>query len=453
MRLAWLQPEDLIAHELVQCRDEGIDVEDIGARWTASGGDRTPGRLGFGGPLQLRPLAQTLLAELADRIAARGPSADEPDDLAAIEAQWSRQPVLPAADDVAVGDRVHGGWLGRAAGCLLGKPVEKMPRDGIRAIAESAGNWPIRAYFSAAGCSDDVAARWLWNRRSASTSLAENIDGMPEDDDLNYTMLALDLMERLGAWLSTSDVAIAWLDSLPAGRLFTAERVVYRNLLDGVDELDAARMCNPFREWIGALIRTDAYGWAFAGDPRAAARLAHVDARLSHTRNGIYGAMFVAAMAAAAVVADDVGDVLEAGLAVVPPRSRLVRAVRRGMAIAESGTGLDAALDQLDAEFGEMHWVHVLNNAAVIGYALSLPGGDFAAAIGTAVAAGWDTDSTAATVGGVIGALRGATALPAAWTAPLHNRIATSLPGFDGSALDDLARRTVTVGRRLRAGR
>ena len=37
-----------------------------------------------------------------------------------------------------------------------------------------------------------------WNRASRTTSLAENIAGMPEDDDLNFALLALLLVERHG---------------------------------------------------------------------------------------------------------------------------------------------------------------------------------------------------------------------------------------------------------------
>ena len=55
-------------------------------------------------------------------------------------------------------DRLLGAWLGRAAGCLLGKPVEKIPRAGIREIAESTGNWPLTGYFTARGLDPDVAA-------------------------------------------------------------------------------------------------------------------------------------------------------------------------------------------------------------------------------------------------------------------------------------------------------
>ena len=39
--------------------------------------------------------------------------------------------------------RLEAAWLGRAAGCLLGKPVEKLPLEGIRALARSTGNWPL----------------------------------------------------------------------------------------------------------------------------------------------------------------------------------------------------------------------------------------------------------------------------------------------------------------------
>ena len=99
-----------------------------------------------------------LLAELDAVARPAALLADEPDDLEAIERGGAREaPATTAGDDLE--DRVHGGWLGRAAGCLLGKPVEKIPRHGIRAIAESTGNWPLRGYFTAVGLDPDVAAR------------------------------------------------------------------------------------------------------------------------------------------------------------------------------------------------------------------------------------------------------------------------------------------------------
>ncbi|TWD73040.1 ADP-ribosylglycohydrolase [Kribbella amoyensis] len=430
MRMTWVQPEDLLPHQLVQSRSEGVDVADVEARWRAAGGTieaPVSGASDEPATAELRALARELLAELDTRAG-----------------DWT-PPVIPdlpvLGAPAGVEQRVLSGWLGRAAGNLLGKPVEKIPREGIREILVSSGQWPLTRYVTAVGVPDDVQARWPWNRRSKPTSLREVIDGMPEDDDLNFAILALHLLERHGRALTTEDVAQAWLSDLPAGRVFTAERVAYRNLLDGVAPERAALVRNPFREWIGAQIRTDVYGWANPGDRTAAARLALVDARLSHTGSGVDGALWVAAMSAAALVLDDPQAVAEPGLEVVAADGAIARAVRFGLDLADAP--LDDALDALHAEYGHLHWVHAVNNSALTAYALTAP--DFATGVGRAVMGGWDTDSVGATVGAVLGAVLG---VPAEWTGPLDNRLATSLPGMNQVAIDELATRTVEVARR-----
>ena len=345
-------------------------------------------------------------------------------------------------------DRILGAWQGRAAGCLLGKPVEKIPRAGIREILVSSGRWPLTGYFTAVGLPSDVAGRWPWNRRSAGNSLVENISGMPEDDDLNYPMLALAVLERVGSDAETADFAQAWLDLLPGGRVFTAERVAYRNLLDGVAPPVTSTLRNPYRDWIGAAIRGDVLGWVHAGDVRAAARAGHRDARLSHTRNGMYGEMFTAAACALAPIAASVHDVLAGALSVVPPESRLAQAIRFGIGLGtDRGVGADEAIDRIAAAYGRLHWVHVLPNLCLSAFALSRSDGDFATAVCAVVSGGWDTDSNGATVGSVCGGLAGARALPAAWIRPLRNQVASSMPGFDGVAITELADRTVALAR------
>ncbi|MGH3727758.1 MAG: ADP-ribosylglycohydrolase family protein [Micromonosporaceae bacterium] len=455
--MTWIQPEDLVPHELVASREQGADVVDFERRWVVAGGTASPPPKGAS-PEPASPSLRALALDLLDELGAlpRPGAADEPDGLDEIRAGWPTDWDLPgpsvgpgpAGGPAGMHDRVHGAWLGRAAGCLLGKPVEGLPLEGIRAIVRATGRAPLTGYFTAAGLPDDVAARWRWNRRSAGTSLAENIDGMPEDDDLNYPLLALLLTERHGRTLTSEDVATAWLDLLPAGRTFTAERVAYRNLLSGLTPPATATTHNPFREWIGAQIRTDLYGWAHPGDPATAATLAYADAAVSHVRNGVYGALYAAALGSAAVVADDVDAVLAAGAAVLPPRSRLATAVADARRLAATEPDWDAVVDTLHARYAELHWVHVVNNAALLTAALVHGAGDYTRSIGAVVAGGWDTDSNGATVGGVVGALIGAASLPATWTAPLRNRLATSIPGLDGVGFDTLASRTVAlVGR------
>ncbi|MFE4049796.1 ADP-ribosylglycohydrolase family protein [Streptomyces sp. YIM B13518] len=472
LRLTWVQPEDLIGHELRQAAQDGREPSAVAARWRAAGGPEAPLTAGASphpASPYLRLLATDLLDELADLPSTL--SDDEPTDLPRIKslcphwpatADGNAPPTEPGAGEggrdgtprapgrapsprAAHPTALEAAWLGRAVGCLLGKPVEKLPLTGIRHLAQATGNWPLTTYFTARGVPGDLLARYPWNRRSAATSLAENIDGMPEDDDLDHPLLALLVLQRHGRAFTSTDVARVWLDELPAGRAFTAERVAYRNLLSGLEPPLTARHHNPFREWIGALIRADVHGWTNPGDPAAAAEQAHRDATLTHTANGVYAAMFTAAVIATAATGDhDVHACLRTGLTVVPPRSRLALAVRRAVRLAHEHTDFDTVVDVLhDTYAATHHWVHAVPNTALIAAALTHADGDFTGSICRAVSGGWDTDSNGATAGSVAALLAGSPrALPERWTAPLKNRLATSVGGFHGAGFDTLARLT-----------
>ncbi|MEU0205596.1 ADP-ribosylglycohydrolase family protein [Streptomyces canus] len=444
LRLTWVQPEDLIGHELRQAAQDGREPSAIAARWRAAGGKAAPTRAGASAEpasRYLRQLAEDLLDELADLPSALADH--EPTDLAAIKARCRAWPSsIAAAPPTQAG--LEAAWLGRAVGCLLGKPVEKLPLEAIRQLAGSTGNWPLTTYFTAKGVPADLLAAHPWNRRSATTSLAENIDGMPEDDDLNYPLLNLLLLQRHGKRFTTTDVAELWLAELPAGRTFTAERIAYRNLLQGLEPPRTARHRNPFREWIGALIRADVHGWTNPGDPAAAAEQAHRDATLTHTANGVYAAMFTAAVIARATTTPDIHTCLRTGLTVIPPNSRLARAITHAVQLAERHDDFDKVVDELHATHAATHhWVHSIPNTALIAAALTHANGDFTGSVCRAVGGGWDTDSNGATAGSVAALLAGAPDhLPDHWTTPLKNRLATSVADFNGTGFDTLAHLT-----------
>ncbi|MFJ8466983.1 ADP-ribosylglycohydrolase family protein [Streptomyces swartbergensis] len=470
LRLTWVQPEDLLGHELQQAAQDGREPKAIVARWRAAGGPEAP-RTAGASPTPtsryLRQLAEDLLDELADL-----PSAltdDEPTGLEKIRSLCPEWPPgcgqscrwggtrpkasgtpparasVPTPTPATTPQHLEAAWLGRAVGCLLGKPVERLPLEAIRQLAKSTGNWPVTTYFTARGVPQELLAAHPWNRRSATTSLAENIDGMPEDDDLNYPLLNLLVLQRHTKSFTTTDVARTWLDELPAGRTFTAERIAYRNLLTGLEPPHTARHRNPFREWIGALIRADVHGWTNPGDPAAAAEQAHRDATLTHTANGVYAAMFTAATIATAATGEhDVHTCLHTGLTVVPPRSRLARAVHHAIQLAQEHDDFDRVVDELHATHAPTHhWVHAVPNTALIAAALTHADGDFSGSICRAVSGGWDTDSNGATAGSIAGLLaKDPAALPDRWTAPLKNRLSTSIGDFNGIGFDTLAHLT-----------
>ena len=259
-----------------------------------------------------------------------------------------------------------------------------------------------------------------WNRASGPTSLAENIDGTPEDDDLNFTMLGVALLERCGTDFDALDVAKLWLDFLPPGRIFTAERVAMRNLLLGLLPPETAAYRNPFREWIGARLRVDVYGWAAARRPGARgadgvggrAPEPHRERRLRGDVDG-GGAR---GLADRVVVGGRGGRraCRSSRATAAWPRRCSTRASWRGSSSGRRSSTSCAA------RYGDLHWVHAINNTALVAAALYAFDGDFTGAIGAVVQGGWDTDTNGAAVGSVLGAIVGPGGIDERWTAPLQ---------------------------------
>lgn len=436
-----LDLRDLLRYEIAEQRESGHDVADLSGPVTAALADADEG--GGAGEAELRALLDAVRA--APRRA--GWPYHEPSTWPRIVELLPPPPPLPGAPaQEGLSDRLHGGWLGRCAGCTLGKPVEGWgwTRERIRAYLTEAGGWPLRDYVPAL---DPMPSRWTLHPDCWRQATRGNVAGVPRDDDVDYTIVALLVAERYGVGFGPADVGAVWLDTLPFTRTYTAERAAYRNLVCGVRPPRTATVDNPYREWIGAQIRGDLWGWINPGDPRAAARLAFTDASLSHVANGVYGEMWVAALLALALVTDDVHVALRRSLDHVPATSRLAEALRRVLTLHADGVSWDAARDDAEERLGHYNWVHTIPNAAVVALALAYGDGDVSRTLGLAVEGGWDTDCNGATAGSVVGTLRGAAALPAHWVRPLEDRVASAVSGEDGARISDLAARTLRLAR------
>ncbi len=342
--------------------------------------------------------------------------------------------------------RIRAAWQGRISGCQLGKAVELLSvAQGHAALTDylmRAGAVPLRDYVP--------LIEGTIVEQTGRTSCRGLLVRSEADDDINYTVLALLLLEEHGLALSTADVARAWLQRLPAGATFTAERAAYRTLLErahewfalgaepGFEVTDCAN--NDYAEWIGAQIRADLYGWVCPGHPALAADLARRDAVLSHRGDGVHGAAFVAAVGAAIPGTSSLENAVETALHEVPSDSGAAEAVRFGLAQAGNANGADAIRER----YADLSPVHTVNNLALVVWALLSYRDDFGAAVGEVVAAGLDTDCNGATVGGLWG-LQGKP-IPAPWTTPWRGRVAVTLAGLGELRLDDLVKRTHAVG-------
>jgi ADP-ribosylglycohydrolase len=371
----------------------------------------------------------------------------EPGALADIQATLSSTEPLPILPANEIFPRIHGGLLGRCAGMMLGKPLEGMnPPPQIWEYLKRAGAYPLRDYVPLLSPFPEDIAIPAWSRWQNATR--GNIRRTVQDDDIEYTIAAFLILQQYGFAFTPADVGSFWLRHFAYERVFTAERVVYRHLVNGVAAATAVTLQNPYREWIGAQIRADVYGYVSPGQPRRAAALAYQDASLSHVRNGVYGAMWVAAMVAAAFVLDNPVAIVQAGLAEIPPQSRLAEAIRDVMAWMEQEASWEGVWQKIAGKYGRTYrtdeganWVHTIPNACLVALGLLYGRGDYGRSIGTAVMGGWDTDCNGATVGSILGVSLGVDQIPAQWTEPLHNEIESYIPGYENLTISGLAQR------------
>jgi ADP-ribosylglycohydrolase len=371
----------------------------------------------------------------------------EPNELEAIWAECDPGRPLGVITPVDLEDsarRVEFAFLGRIAGCILGKPLEiRLTLDEIKAALESIDEWPMDDYVP-----ERVQAALPRPLNSSWTETArERIEYVAPDDDLNYTVLGMLLLEQHGLDFSRENIRDLWLRHLPIWMTFGPERTMLLRAgantqpggdLDALDEW--VTVLNHFDEKCGALIRADAFGYACPGNPALAAELAWRDASWTHRRTGIYGEMFVAAAIAAALVMDDRLGVFELALKYVPQRSRFHEVV------SDSLAKVSEALDWLDGyrrihakyrayghcliyqEIGTL--INAVHFARDVGHGICLQ-----------VSQGNDTDSFGATAGSLLGALMGPGHLEKRWLEPFNDEIHIALARFHEHSLSRLARR------------
>ncbi len=371
----------------------------------------------------------------------------EPSDLDSIRALRVEGPrtLDVSTDETTLRDHIAGAWLGRCAGCLLGKPIEGILSKRLQMLLERARCKEIPDYVWRLPGLDEQDYREL---DFANLLRFRSIDSMPGDDDTDYTVMALAMVKQKGGAFTPSDMADFWLENIPILRTCTAERVAYRNFTVTIEPPLSAVIRNPYREWIGARIRADFFGYIALGRPELAAELAWRDASISHVKNGIYCAMWTAAMLAAAISQTDIRRLIEIGLGEIPAQSRLFEAITEMLdrhAAGDSYTDMVQYIHQRWDETRSHHWCHSIANAQIVAIGLLYSDGDYEKAVTRAVLPCFDTDCNGATVGSIMGMMLGAKALPEKWTAVMNDTIQTDIQGYQITHISMLAEETFQI--------
>jgi len=454
----WTSILNLIKEELIQRRDEGCVIPEhlenaiLACHPTLDAWNTE----------KIDPLYDALMKLEPDPKLA----AQEPNELAAIRALRPDGPRdlkwQPSESELI--DRLHGAWLGRASGCALGKPVESgrfgmarendknVGRKRIKEYLQKRNDWPLRDYFSSRDVGDGIALR-------PNQSCRELIAYMEPDDDIHYSIVGMGVLESTGPAFTWQDVGKYWLSHLPISAICTAETQAIINLLNRTNRgwdghatpAFTRRYRNPYREWIGAQIRSDGWAWCCAGKPELAAEYAYRDACWTHERNGIYGEMMFAAIQAAAFVESNPEKLIQIGLSEIPRDCRLARYVRQCMGWIKESRDWESCADKMDAvpELLTMNAVHTINNALICQIALAYGKMDTVEAPAIAVMGALDTDCNGATVGSIVGAAAGKSRFKMDLAGRLNDTIKPAMLGFQEVTMRELAERTAKVWKKV----
>ena len=425
--------------EFTQLIEEGRDVEQYRSLFESA-------RALPDGP-EKAAIADQLFALTCDAPMRADYPYNEPSDIEGIRAaRPARHFPKKSCDREKLADKLRGAWLGRICGCLLGKPCEGSRTEALVPMLKDAGNYPMHRYILTTDFDEKSCEKYGYHFHG--WCMADNLNGSsPVDDDTNYTVLAQELIKQYGRDFTSHNVASIWQSRQPVTAYCTAERIAVVNLINGIRPPLSAVYENPCREWIGAQIRADYYGYINPGDPETAADMAWRDAAISHVKNGIYGEMFVAAMLAEAAVEDDIKTVIKAGLGEIPESCRLSEAVNEVLSWYEDGVPQEEAFARIHEKWDEHTdhgWCHTISNAMIVTAALLYGKGVYGRSICMAVETGFDTDCNGATVGSILGLMGGESIIEPEWTRPVGGKLATSIIGVGTASIDELVATTIS---------
>lgn len=305
-------------------------------------------------------------------------------------------------------DKILGCWSGKNAGGVLGAPYEECPRM----------THDIKFY-------------------------SQELNGNPPgNDDVDLQLVFLNAVEKYGKNVNSHILADYWMSHIVPN--WSEYGMAKRNLRAGMLPPLSGYVSNPYKDSNGAWIRTELWACLAPGHPEIAVRYAYEDAIVDHADEGVYSTVFCAAVESAAFVESDINKLIETGLSYIPKDCLTAKAIKlvidcynKGLTWEEARSELFkmypgtfgvtyVKCDELSDEFplGEPG-MDAPNSIGIIIIGLLYGEDDFENSLCITVNCGEDTDCTAATVGAIIGIIKGNDALPEKWLKPLNGTINT----------------------------
>jgi ADP-ribosylglycohydrolase len=228
-----------------------------------------------------------------------------------------------------------------------------------------------------------------------------------EDVDFDYINSSSSLYFSNKEELTGFDVINHWLNKFSYAMLTPSQQVAYTNYFQGVGISDLATSFNPYREWNGGLIDALTLGLINPADPLKASQLAYVVNYPAHTKNGLYGPMFISGVVAQCFVNTDVIEIVKTGMGVIPHGSRLSESIYEVVESYEHHVNVQKLMRSIRKRYdnaSEFGIKHVVPNTMIITLCI-LYAKSYDEAIKLCVEAGYDVKTNLKVVCSVLGIL------------------------------------------------
>jgi ADP-ribosylglycohydrolase len=332
-------------------------------------------------------------------------------------------------------ERVYAGVLGKIIGVYLGRPFE---------------GWTYERILAELG----EITYYVHEKRDVPLIVT--------DDDISGTFTFLRAMPDYNhdRALTPAQIGQTWLNYLIEGRTVlwwgglgnSTEHTAYLRLKNGVAAPASGAITTNGQvvaEQIGSQIFIDGWAMIAPGDPELAADLARRAASVSHAGEAIYGAQVIAAMEAQAFVENDLNQLIDTALQLIPPDSiiyRLIEDVRNWHA---RWPDWREARQAIVAHYGYDRYggnCHIVPNHALIHLALQYGNNDFQKSLSIVNTSGWDTDCNSGNVGCLLGIKNGLAGIDAGpdFRSPIADRLYLATAD-GGRAITDAALETYHI--------
>ncbi|WP_320128386.1 ADP-ribosylglycohydrolase family protein [uncultured Sphaerochaeta sp.] len=303
----------------------------------------------------------------------------------------------------------------------------------------------------AIGDSFGDAARMQANRESYGFITDFNAGASWSTDDTEFALLTAKTLIASKGILTVDSVVKAWFEDVVIQDEYkrggASEIAAANNLRKGLRPPQSGKF-NTFHMSDGTAMRIPPVGIVCAGDPKRAASMAEIDASISHSEDGIWGAQAVAAAVSVAMVDGTFEEIFDAAMAPIPTDSWLYYNMKQAFAIIEQAHGniMDCWMplhDQLRASV----WATTAEAIPASFGCLALSHEDFRSGLVLAGNFARDADTIGAVAGAILGAKFGLSQIPSRWVEKVRHPSGTCLQftkGLDicaiGEQLGDLIR-------------